>query len=168
MKLLGSESPDLRLEAVGAGGASAMMGDALPGGEAQFEARVLGGAPNVDRELLVFRDGTVIDTVPVTGDDFKHSFSASQPGEYRIQVQRGSTVDALSNPIGLDVERRAKPAGAPGARPRILLTVKPRRARGRQAHALHVQGAQLAAGRCAVRASASPASAGARTAAGAP
>jgi hypothetical protein len=129
VKVLGSESADLRFDAVGAGGASAMMGDALPAGEATFEARVIGGAPNVERELLVLRDGTVIDTIPVTGEDFRHSFEASEPGEYRIQVQRGSTIDALSNPIGLGVERKAKPAGAPGARPKILLKAKPRRTR---------------------------------------
>jgi hypothetical protein len=129
VKLLGSESPDLRFDAVGPGGSSAMMGDLLPAGQATFEARVMGGAPNVERELLVLRDRTVIETVPVRGEDFSHSFSATQPGEYRIQVQRGSTIDALSNPIGLGVERRPKPAGAPGAGPAITLRVKPRRAR---------------------------------------
>src|SRR5918999_3236852 len=109
-----------------------MMGDALPAGEARFEASVTGGAPNVPRELLVLRDGDVIQTMPVTGPSFTHTFVASQPGEYRIQVQRGTVVDALSNPIGLGVVRREKPPvteRGDDAEQRIGLTVTPRRTR---------------------------------------
>lgn len=104
VKLWASDDPDLRLDAVTPDGLEAMMGDPLPAAQAKFTARVLGGAKDGhSRELIVMRDGSQIASVPVRGDDFKHEFVARQPGDYRLQLQRGSAIDALTNPITLGV-----------------------------------------------------------------
>jgi hypothetical protein len=109
VKLFGADSPDLRLSASG-GGRLAIMGDALPGDRGSFEARVTGAREG--SQLLVLRDGRVISTVPVAGGDFTHRFDATERGDYRLQVQRGSTIDSLSNPISLGSPLRPAPAGA--------------------------------------------------------
>jgi hypothetical protein len=128
VKVLGHESPDLRLDAVGDRGHQVMMGDPLPGERATFTARVIGGAP-AERSLVVLHDGEAIATVPVEGADFTHEFEATEPGDYRIQVMRGTSVDALTNPITLGAEPSAPGAGqGKGGRgvKRMRLRVKPR------------------------------------------
>ena len=138
VKLFGADSPDLRLDAVGERGRRAMMGDPLPGERAEFTARVIGGiATPQARSLVVMHDGEAIATVPVEGDDFTHTFQADEPGDYRIQVMRGSAVDALTNPITLGADAPGGGdggGGGPGGRPgapggrlkRMRLRVKPR------------------------------------------
>jgi hypothetical protein len=117
VKLFGHESPDLRLTGR-SGDQAAMMGDRLGGETATFEAQVIGGiATALPRTLVVLRDGTPFLTVPVvaTGPAFSFSFSSIGPGDYRIQVMRGSAIDALSNPITLGPREEPKPP--PGAPP---------------------------------------------------
>jgi hypothetical protein len=121
-----------------------MMGDALPEHEtATFHAEVIGGVTTAfPRTLVVYRDGSPFLTTPVVpGGAFSYSFAAPGPGDYRIQVMRGSAIDALSNPITLGP--RPVPGGpAPGppsdpdAGPRrpagptsIKLSASPRRVR---------------------------------------
>jgi hypothetical protein len=101
VKVTGNDGPDLRLEArpQGAAGRPAIMGDTVRAGGASFEARVLRGA---GRELIVVKDGSPIQTVPVDGEDFRHRFDASSPGRYRLQLQRGSTIESVSTPIWLE------------------------------------------------------------------
>ncbi len=103
VKFFQSEGPDLRLEAKARGGpGKAIMGDELAAEDATFTARVIGGAPSPQvRTLVVMRDGHPIDVAAVTGDDFTYRFSASTPGDYRLQLQRGSAIEALTNPINL-------------------------------------------------------------------
>jgi hypothetical protein len=127
-KLFGPDSPDLRLSAA-AGDARAIVGDGLGAERAEFEARVIGGvATPQQRTLIVLRDGSPIETVPVTSADFTHRFSATQRGDYRIQVMRGSAVDALTTPIRLGaVHPPLRPGDAEGAR--LRLAVRPRRVR---------------------------------------
>jgi hypothetical protein len=77
VKVFGAASPDLRLDARAPDGSTAMMGDALPARSADFEARVTGG----DRkQLVVLRDGTPIESVPIGSADFTYRFSATQGG----------------------------------------------------------------------------------------
>ena len=79
------------------------MGDELKSSDATFTARVLGVPPQSEpRILLVLRDGLVIDARPVTEEDFTYTFTASEPGNYRLQLQRGSAIEALTNPITLE------------------------------------------------------------------
>ena len=128
VKLFGADSPDLRFDARAPDGHTAMMGDALPSESAAFEARVSGAGEG--SSLIVLRDGQPIQTVPVAGDDFTHRFTASQRGHYRLQVQRGSTIDALSNPISLGFEQRVAPAGpVSGRRPTLKLRSRAKRLR---------------------------------------
>ena len=130
VKLFGADSPDLRFDAVGSDGFAAMMGDGLPGDRADFVARVIGAGEG--SQLVVVRSGTPVQTVPVAGDDFVHRFSATEPGHYRVQVQRGSTIESLSNPISLGHEPRYAPAGAGvsgGRRQTLVVRSRVKRAR---------------------------------------
>ena len=116
-KLFGHESPDLRLTGR-SGDRTAMMGDHLDADSASFEAQVIGGVSTLHpRTLLVMRDGTPIVSVPVVppGGTFSFSFPSIGPGDYRIQVMRGTAIDALSNPITLG--DRPEPQPPPGAPP---------------------------------------------------
>jgi hypothetical protein len=117
VRMFGHESPDLRLTAR-AGERTAMMGDRLEGESATFEAQVLGGVTTAQpRTLVVLRDGVPLLSVPVApvNQAFAFSFPSAGPGDYRIQVMRGSAIDALSNPITLGA--RAEPEPPPGAPP---------------------------------------------------
>jgi hypothetical protein len=116
VKLWAADDPDLRLEAVTADGVKAMMGDPLRATAAKFTARVLNGPKDgQQRQLIVMRDGEPMATVPVTSDDFTHEFEADGAGDYRLQLQRGNAIDALTNPITLGasplaMRARVKPA----------------------------------------------------------
>jgi hypothetical protein len=84
--------------------------------------------------LQVLRDGSVIASVPVSGEDFRHEMTVDGRGDYRLQVMRGSAVDALTTPItlGRAPEAADRPvAGSPStrARPRLRVRVRPRRVR---------------------------------------
>ena len=129
VKLFPGRSPDLRLAARSADGRRAMMGDAMPATRATLSARVLGGGRTM--QLLVLRDGRPIETVPVTGADFEYTFTASGAGNYRLQVQEGTTILSLSNPITLGAAPRTAPPAPRGGGPaaRIALRVSPRRVR---------------------------------------
>lgn len=114
VKLFGAASPDLRLEATGDRRRTAIMGDRLKAGRAEFTARVLGGASTGQpRTLLVLRDGRPIQVVRVTSAAFTHRFMATQPGDYRIQVMPATAVDALTTPITLVAPARgaSRPRG---------------------------------------------------------
>ncbi|MDP9067365.1 MAG: CehA/McbA family metallohydrolase [Actinomycetota bacterium] len=111
VKFFSPDGPDLRFEAralegpgngKGKGRPQAIMGDVLPVGSAHFKATVLGAAPSPEpRTLLVFKDGGVYRSVPVTSNEFTFEFDAAEPGNYRLQLQRGSAFEALTNPITL-------------------------------------------------------------------
>jgi hypothetical protein len=138
-KVFGPAAPDLRLFAEAPDGTTAIMGDGLAGEEATLLAQVIGGSAR--HTLFVMRDGSRIATVPVTGADFTHEMKVSGSGDYRLQVQRGGAVEALSTPIRLgDVHPPVDAGGTPPLRPetrpspspsssRLRLSVRPRRVR---------------------------------------
>jgi hypothetical protein len=100
VKVGGNGGPDLRFEATTAGGqATAIMGDTLADPAAGFTARVLGADSSY--QLLVFRDGSLWRSVPVTGDPFELRFDGEGFGRYRLQLQRDSFISAVSSPIYL-------------------------------------------------------------------
>jgi hypothetical protein len=111
VKFFSPSGPDLRFEAValegpgngkGKGRPKAIMGDRLPVGSASFTARVFGIPENTEpRTLLVFKDGAPFTAMPVLGTDFTFTFEAEEPGDYRLQLLRGSAIEALTNPITL-------------------------------------------------------------------
>lgn len=111
VKLYGNDGPDLRFEARKAGsrGEPAIMGDTVRKGPVDFSARVIGaGFPDEDPArpepyaLVVVRDGVPFLVAPVSGDDFELSFRGLLPGRYRLQLQRGTTIEAVSSPIYLE------------------------------------------------------------------
>lgn len=103
VKMFAPDGPDLRFEArPGASLERAIMGDRLVADAADFVATVTGAAPGPQpRTLLVMRDGEQIASVPVTGDDFTYEFSDGEPGDYRLQLMRGTAIEGLTNPITL-------------------------------------------------------------------
>jgi len=115
VKFFSPSGPDLRFEAValeapgkgkGKGRPKAIMGDSLPAGSAAFTARVIGVEANTEpRTLLVFKDGAPFTATPVIGSDFTFSFEADEAGDYRLQLVRGTAIEALSNPISLEPKR---------------------------------------------------------------
>jgi hypothetical protein len=128
VKVGGNEGPDLRFEARSTGGQGppAIMGDTVQSGGAEFTARVLRGA---GRSLLVIKDGQTMESVSVSSDDFRHSFTASAPGRYRLQLMRSQNIETVSTPIWLEpgpgrvVTRDCSPLGVRGS---IARRVRPR------------------------------------------
>jgi hypothetical protein len=105
VKLTGGSGPDLRLTAEVRRKKKmirGMIGDTVRGSEAGFTARVLNGfdaskpAPLV---LTVVKDGLPWRTETVTSDDHVLSFDVTEHGRYRLQLERGSTIEAVSSPI---------------------------------------------------------------------
>ena len=104
VKFFDPHGPDLRFTAQAAtGGPTAMMGDTLATtGTARFTARVFNVAASVQpRVLLVLRDGLPILAFPVTKNDQTFRFTGVLPGDYRLQLMRGTAFEALANPITL-------------------------------------------------------------------
>jgi hypothetical protein len=105
VKLTGGKGPDLRLTAevrrkkkVTRG----MIGDTVHSNEAGFTARVLNGFDESKPDplvLTVVKDGLPWRTETVTSDDHVLSFHTAQHGRYRLQLQRGPTIEAVSSPI---------------------------------------------------------------------
>ena len=107
VKMFGSHGPDLRFTArpIG-GGARVMMGDELTATAVKFSATVIGAATGPGALTLhVFRDGVPILAFPVPNDsaDDEHTvkFVGVAPGDYRLQLQRGTAIEALTNPINV-------------------------------------------------------------------
>lgn len=104
VKVTGNDGPDVRMEARPPGfrGAPAIFGDTVRAASAAFGVRVTGGS---GRTLQVVKDGEVFRTVAVSGDDFAFAFTATDPGRYRLQLQRGQTIETVSSPIYLEPGR---------------------------------------------------------------
>ncbi len=106
VKVTGNDAPDLRFSAhrAGSGDWLGIMGDTVRAGQVELRARVIGGAPDPPAEgytLELRKDGSPLPifTLPVDDDDFSYSFPAIGEGRYRLQLQRGSTIEAVSSPI---------------------------------------------------------------------
>ena len=121
MKLWGNDGPDLRFEAVDR---PAIMGDTVHAGltdVVSFNAKVQNldearAARPGDYELFVLRDGLPYLAMPIPpiGDEFEFPFpSAGPPARYRLQVQRGTSIEAVSSPIYVEpLDGYARPKGA--------------------------------------------------------
>jgi hypothetical protein len=103
VKFFSPAGPDLRFTATPkGGGATVMMGDTLAASGARFKARVFNAPTSVQpRVLLVLRDGLPYLAFPVLRSDQTFTFSAALPGNYRLQLMRGSGYEAMTNPITL-------------------------------------------------------------------
>jgi len=109
VKVYGNDGPDLRFEARDrvTGAVLGIMGDTVAA-PVDLRARVLGAAPTMAGskpgayQLLVVRDGTTIATLPVLSADQSFDIPGLAPGRYRLQLQRGQTVEAVSTPIWVE------------------------------------------------------------------
>ena len=110
VKVFGNFGPDLRFQATPTGSDQrpAIMGDTLRTSQADFVARVMGGGPSSDPDrpgtytLVVYKGRNPLLTVPVTSDDFVFPFPSAGAGRYRLQLQRGTAIEAVSSPIYLE------------------------------------------------------------------
>lgn len=91
VKVFGSAMPDLRLEATVPGSAAppAIVGDTVKANAVEFAAEV----SNVEAEdgpvdLVVLKDGAVMERVPVAPPGLVHPFSSTGPGRYRVELRR--------------------------------------------------------------------------------
>jgi hypothetical protein len=101
VKFFSPDGPDLRLTA-SAGKAKAMMGDLISADAMTLNLRVLNAAPSPEpRELLLMKDGVPMLALPVTSADLTFQIGVEDPGDYRLQLHRGTALEALTNPITL-------------------------------------------------------------------
>jgi hypothetical protein len=101
VKFFSPKGPDLRFTASG-GDTTVMMGDELAASSARFTARVFNVTPSpLPRLLLVIKDGLPILAFPVTKTDQTFTFKGLLPGDYRVQLMRGTAFEAFANPITL-------------------------------------------------------------------
>src|SRR5690606_32228458 len=86
VQLRGPDDPMVELTAVGADGEPGMIGDTVRGAEVELEAVVTGGN---GMTLQLWRNGEVDESVPVVGDEFRHTFSRETREEgdrYRVHL----------------------------------------------------------------------------------
>lgn len=102
VKFFGAGGPDLRLEATVEGDPTTyIMGDLVASPSAMLHAEVTNASLHPQpRTLLILRDGIPVLSVPVP-TDLALDFVAAVPGDYRLQLQRGSAIEAITNPITL-------------------------------------------------------------------
>ncbi len=51
--------------------------------------------------MLVLKDGVLFTSIAGHERHFVFEFDATEEGDYRLQLQRGTSIEALSNPITL-------------------------------------------------------------------
>jgi hypothetical protein len=61
-----------------------------------LDAAPLDGQPF---QLLVVKDGNVVDSRTVQGSELAFEFAAAGPGRYGLRLMRGSSIEAVSTPI---------------------------------------------------------------------
>ena len=116
VKVGGPGAPDLDLTGRirGTGGPDAIIGDTIhSAAPIDFRATVRGAAGA--SVLQVIKDGSVLRAVPVSGSASTVDFASAGPGYYRLQVNEGPLVSAVSSPIYVD--GRAGPPPSAGACP---------------------------------------------------
>ncbi len=106
VKVFGADAPDVLLTATTPDGKAAIPGDSITGEKLSLEIRVKGAATNPragDWKLAVLKDGETVSEVPVTGDDFTHSWATAESGRYSFQLTRkpvaADLLEAYSTPV---------------------------------------------------------------------
>ena len=120
VKLFGNDGPDIRFEArpPEPGRPVAIMGDTVDAPSADLEARVsnAAGGPYV---LQLVKDGQVARTDPVAGPQATVNIPAQGPGRYRLQLMRGSAVEAVTTPIWIGPREPLRVRGIWGPRSKV-------------------------------------------------
>jgi len=89
VKLFGNDGPDVRFDAIGDQGGAGIMGDSIPDRSATLVATVSGIEIGAKQHFVkLFRNGVLIDSVPVDAPGGVQLFRAESPGRYRVQVER--------------------------------------------------------------------------------
>lgn len=120
VKFFGNSGPDLRFEArvPGSRRPVAIMGDTVDAPLVRFSARVL-GAGDAPRTLQVVKNGSVVSTAPVGTAESRLDLDSTGPGRYRLQLMRGSSVEAVSSPIYVGPREPLAVAGFTARRPAV-------------------------------------------------
>ena len=104
VKVFGPEVPDLRLEAFppGATEPAGIMGDEVRAKALELRAQVLNVPVDGDPLTLHFlKDGAIVASEDVAAPASEHTLATSGPGRYRLQLQRGDEILALTSPMYL-------------------------------------------------------------------
>ena len=116
VKVGGPGAPDLDLTGRirGTSGPDAILGDTIhSAAPIDFRAAVRGAAGG--SILQVIKNGSVLRAEPLSGASATVDFTSAGPGYYRLQVNEGALVSAVSSPIYVD--GRAGPPPSAGACP---------------------------------------------------
>ena len=94
------------------------MGDTVDAPSADLEARVsnASGGPYV---LQLVKDGQVARADPVAGPQATVKVPAQGPGRYRLQLMRGSAVEAVTTPIWIGPREPLRVRGIWGPRSKV-------------------------------------------------
>ena len=111
VKVVGNKGPDVRFTAKvpGQNGDRGIIGDVVRGREVDFSAQVLNGIDFTKPDPLllhIVKDGTIVHTDTVTSNDHVFAFHATEPGRYRLQLERGPTIEVVSTPIWFEPKRK--------------------------------------------------------------
>lgn len=124
VKPFGADSPDVELTATAGGGTTAIPGDSITGPklDATIAVKGAGSAPAPGPyTLYLLQDGIEVDSIQVSGgDDFTHTFSATESGRYSFKLTRpigaaGTAIEAYSTPVWFTYEApepEVKPSNA--------------------------------------------------------
>jgi hypothetical protein len=110
VKPFGPSAPDLSLDAVNEHGEAAIIGDSLAGRSLKLTATVddIAGAGRTGSwELILLRDGTVVDSVAIAGDGVVREWDVTESGRYSIELTRTATstfIEGYTSPIWLTAE----------------------------------------------------------------
>jgi len=111
VKLFGADAPDVELSAQTPEGGSAIPGDSVTGSGLAVKIDVTGAASSVrpgNYTLDLLQDGIKVDSNPVTGDGFSHTFNVTETGRYSFELTRAqgdqTMVEAYSTPVWFTYE----------------------------------------------------------------
>jgi hypothetical protein len=97
----GPTAPDLRFEArvVGSAAPPVMMGDTIRGRNVALDAQVLDIVDDIGLELILVKNGVPVETLDVSAPTFTHTFTATGPGRYRLELRLRTSFEGTTNPI---------------------------------------------------------------------
>ncbi|MBN8868999.1 MAG: CehA/McbA family metallohydrolase [Solirubrobacterales bacterium] len=109
VKPFGADAPDVEMVAGEPGKAdlAALPGDSVTGPSMNIQIHVTKAGASATRAgtytLKLLQDGIEVDSTPVTGDDFSHTFNVTESGRYSFELDRAqgsaTMIEAYSTPV---------------------------------------------------------------------